>query len=81
MHICACTYAHGNVRYGSEDVDGAVVIWRMDQPNHQPCVLINTAFIKTGFKIAKDGSEDHLIDIQGWSDPVNKYTYGSSGNE
>ena len=29
--------------------------------------MIESAFIKTGFKIAKDGSEDHLIDIQGWA--------------
>jgi hypothetical protein len=36
--------------------------------------LIESAFIKTGFKIAKDGSEDHLIDIQGWSDPA-PYSY------
>ena len=29
--------------------------------------MIDSAFVKTGFKVAKDGSEDHLIDIQGWS--------------
>ena len=36
--------------------------------------LIDSAFIKTGFKVAKDGSEDHPIDIQGWSAPT-RYTY------
>lgn len=36
--------------------------------------MINTAFVKTGFKLAKDGSEDHLIEIQGWSDPKT-YSY------
>ena len=36
--------------------------------------MIESAFIKTGFKIAKDGSEDHLIDIQGWPGPE-KYNY------
>ena len=36
--------------------------------------MIDAAFVKTGFKIAKDGSEDHLIDIQGWSAPE-RYTY------
>jgi hypothetical protein len=36
--------------------------------------MIDAAFVKTGFKVAKDGSEDHLIDIQGWSDPT-PYTY------
>jgi hypothetical protein len=29
--------------------------------------LIESAFVKTGFKIAKDGSEDHKIEIQGWA--------------
>jgi hypothetical protein len=29
--------------------------------------MIDSAFVKTGFLVAKDGSEDHLIDIQGWS--------------
>ena len=29
--------------------------------------LINAAFVKTGFKLALDGSDDRLIDIQGWS--------------
>ena len=36
--------------------------------------MIDAAFIKTGFKVAKDGSEDHLIEIQGWSAPES-YTY------
>ena len=36
--------------------------------------MINTAFVKTGFKLAKDGSEDHLIEIQGWSAPE-PYSY------
>jgi hypothetical protein len=36
--------------------------------------MIDSAFIKTGFKIAKDGSEDHLIEIQGWS-ASERYTY------
>ena len=29
--------------------------------------LIENAFVHTGFKIAKDGSEDDLIKLQGWS--------------
>jgi hypothetical protein len=29
--------------------------------------MIDAAFVKTGFKLAKDGSEDRYIDIQGWS--------------
>ena len=36
--------------------------------------MIESAFIKTGFKIAKDGSEDHLIDIQGWAG-THQYNY------
>jgi len=36
--------------------------------------MINSAFVKTGFKIAKDGSEDGLIDIQGWS-ALERYSY------
>ena len=36
--------------------------------------MIDTAFVKTGFKLAKDGSEDHLIEIQGWSAPE-PYSY------
>ena len=36
--------------------------------------MIGAAFVKTGFKLAKDGTEDHLIDIQGWSAPEG-YTY------
>jgi len=38
--------------------------------------IIDSAFVKTGFLVAKDGSEDHLIDIQGWSAPE-KYAYRS----
>jgi hypothetical protein len=36
--------------------------------------MIDSAFVKTGFLVAKDGSEDHLIDIQGWSAPT-PYSY------
>jgi hypothetical protein len=36
--------------------------------------MIESAFVKTGFKIAKDGSEDHLIEIQGWAG-TDTYTY------
>ena len=36
--------------------------------------LIESAFVKTGFKVAKDGSEDHLIEIQGWA-ATEPYTY------
>ena len=38
--------------------------------------IIDSAFVKTGFLVAKDGSEDHLIDIQGWS-ATEKYAYRS----
>ena len=46
--------------------------WTSLTTNHSH--MIDAAFIKTGFKVAKDGSEDHLIDIQGWSAPE-RYTY------
>ena len=36
--------------------------------------MIDSAFIKTGFKVAKNGSEDHLIEIQGWS-VTERYMY------
>ena len=39
--------------------------WHELTENHAG--MIETAFVETGFKIAKDGSEDHLIQIQGWS--------------
>ena len=29
--------------------------------------MIESAFVKTGFKLAKDGSEDNLIDLQAWA--------------
>jgi hypothetical protein len=29
--------------------------------------LIDTAFVRTGFKLALDGSDDHKMEIQGWS--------------
>ena len=35
---------------------------------------IESAFVKTGFKVTKDGSEDHLIEIQGWG-ATEPYTY------
>jgi hypothetical protein len=38
--------------------------------------MINAAFVKTGFKLAKDGSEDGLINIQGWS-ALEPYSYRS----
>jgi hypothetical protein len=30
---------------------------------------IEAAFVKTGFKLALDGSDDRKMEIQGWSDP------------
>ena len=36
--------------------------------------MIETAFVKTGFKLAKDGSEDDKIELQGWAG-THKYTY------
>ena len=41
--------------------------WTEVCTNHQH--LIKQAFIATGFLIAKDGSEDHLINLQGWTGP------------
>ena len=35
--------------------------------NHQS--LIEKAFVHTGFLLARDGSEDHLMNIQGWQEP------------
>ena len=32
--------------------------------------MITKAFVDTGFLIAKDGSEDHLIDFQGWKSDI-----------
>jgi len=31
--------------------------------------LIEAAFVKTGFKLALDGSDDYKMEIQGWSSP------------
>ena len=39
--------------------------------------MIASAFVKTGFKVAKDGSEDSLIEIQGWAGP-DAYKYRDS---
>ena len=36
--------------------------------------LIESAFVRTGFKLAKDGSEDSLIELQGWAG-TETYTY------
>ena len=36
--------------------------------------MIETAFVKTGFKLAKDGSEDDKIELQGWAG-THTYTY------
>ena len=36
--------------------------------------MIESAFVKTGFKLAKDGSEDDKIELQGWAGQ-DKYTY------
>jgi hypothetical protein len=36
--------------------------------------MIETAFVKTGFKLANDGSEDDRIELQGWAG-TKKYTY------
>ena len=36
--------------------------------------MIESAFIRTGFKLAKDGSDDKLIELQGWAGP-GTYTY------
>ena len=30
--------------------------------------MIEKAFVSTGFLLAKDGSEDHLLKLQGWTD-------------
>ena len=46
--------------------------WTELKDNHAH--MIDAAFVKTGFKLAKDGSEDGLIDIQGWSDLVTPYS-------
>ena len=39
--------------------------------------MIASAFVKTGFKVAEDGSEDSLIEIQGWAGP-DAYKYRDS---
>jgi hypothetical protein len=32
--------------------------------------LIDNAFVKTGFKLALDGSDDGKVEIQGWDSPT-----------
>ena len=49
--------------------------WKDLTANHAH--MIESAFVKTGFKVAKDGSEDSLIEIQGWAGP-DAYTYRDS---
>jgi hypothetical protein len=39
--------------------------WEDLKTNHHR--LLSQAFVATGFLVALDGSEDHLIDLQGWS--------------
>ena len=49
--------------------------WTDLTTNHSQ--MFTSAFVKTGFLIAKDGSEDHLIDIQGWCG-AKPYSYRES---
>jgi hypothetical protein len=39
--------------------------WTELTTNHSH--MIDAAFVKTGFKLAMDGSDDHKVQIQGWS--------------
>ena len=41
--------------------------WTDLTTNHQE--LIEKAFVHTGFLLAQDGSDDHLMSIQGWPEP------------
>ena len=48
--------------------------WEDLTTNHKK--LIELAFVHTGFLLAKDGSEDHKMSIQGWpAEPHPAYTF------
>ena len=46
--------------------------WADLEANHKH--LIDSAFLQTGFLLAKDGSEDGLVSLQGW-EGTEKYKF------